>query len=155
MRSGVVVERGTPYDIYLRSDNAFVVDFIGRANFLEATLTGYQDDGHVLVSCALGNIVCIAPPDLAPGTKVTIYARPESFEIVPSSSPVGENEFEGTVTELLFAGEAHEAEISVGEASILAKLRFQIPLKKGEKVRLRIDREWCRALDPREGHDIG
>jgi iron(III) transport system ATP-binding protein len=150
MRGGVIVERGTPYDIYLRSDNPFVVDFIGRANFLEATLSGYQDDGHALVSCALGNIVCIAPPDLAPGTKVTIYTRPESFEILPPSSPACENEFEGTVIGLLFAGEAHEAEISVGEVTILAKLRFQIPLKKGDKVRLHIDREWCRVLDPRE-----
>jgi iron(III) transport system ATP-binding protein len=150
MRGGVIIERGTPYDIYLRSDNPFVVDFIGRANFLEATITGYRDDGHAVVSCALGNITCIAPPDLAPGTKVTMYTRPESFEVVPPSSPARENEFEGTITSLLFAGEAYEAEVSVAGAVILAKLRFHVALNKGDKVRLCIDREWCRALDPRK-----
>jgi len=150
MRGGVIVERGTPQDIYLRSNNPFVVDFIGRANFLEATVKGYQDENHAIVSCALGDIVCSAPSDLAPGTGVTIYTRPESFEVAPSSSSPMENEFEGTVTDLLFAGEAHEAEISVGGARILAKLKFHIPLKKGDKVRLHIDREWCRALAPGE-----
>jgi iron(III) transport system ATP-binding protein len=150
MRGGAIVERGTPQDIYLRSNNPFVVDFIGRANFLDATIKGYQDEHHAIVSCALGDIVCNAPSDLGIGTKVTIYTRPESFEVVPPSSPPIENEFEGTVTSLLFAGEAHEAEISVGGARVLAKLKFHIPLKKGDKVRLHIDREWCRALDPAE-----
>jgi iron(III) transport system ATP-binding protein len=150
MRGGVIVERGTPQDIYLRSNNPFVVDFIGRANFLDATIKGYQDERHAIVSCALGDIVCNAPSDLGIGTDVTIYTRPESFEVVPPSSPPIENEFEGTVTSLLFAGEAHEAEISVGGARVLAKLKFHIPLKKGDKVRLHIDREWCRALDPAE-----
>ncbi len=119
MRGGVIVERGTPQDIYLRSNNPFVVDFIGRANFLDATIKGYQDERHAIVSCALGDIVCNAPSDLGIGTDVTIYTRPESFEVVPPSSPPIENEFEGTVTSLLFAGEAHEAEISVGGAVYL------------------------------------
>ncbi|NLY29046.1 MAG: ABC transporter ATP-binding protein, partial [Firmicutes bacterium] len=122
MRNGRIVELGTPQDIYLRSNNPFVVDFIGRANFLEATLKGYQDEHHAVVECAMGNIVCSAPAGLTPGTKLTIYTRPESFEVVDPSSPPVENEFEGTITSLLFAGEAYEAEISVGGAQVLAKL---------------------------------
>ena len=150
MRGGVIVEQGTPQDIYLRSNNPFVVDFIGRANFLDATIKGYKDQHHAIVSCALGDIVCSAPSDLGIGTKVTIYTRPESFEVAPPSSVPLENEFEGAVTSLLFAGEAHEAEILVGGARILAKLKFHIPLKKGDKVRLHVDPEWCRALSPGE-----
>lgn len=150
MRGGSIVERGTPQDIYLRSNNPFVVDFIGRANFLNATVKGYQDENHATVSCALGDIVCSAPSGLSIGTEVTIYTRPESFEVAPPSSPPVENEFEGTVTSLLFAGEAHEAEVSVGGTRVLAKLKSHTPLKKGDKVRLHIDREWCRALNPAE-----
>ncbi|MGB4337819.1 MAG: ABC transporter ATP-binding protein [Bacillota bacterium] len=163
MRAGSIVERGTPQDIYLRSNNPFVVDFIGRANFLKATITGYKDDTHAVVSCAMGNIVCSAPPRLPVGTEVTIYTRPESFEMAPhvsdasdapdasapSQSPV-ENVFEGTITSLLFAGEAHEAQVSVGGASILVRIKSHNPLRKGDRVRLRIDSEWCRALDPAE-----
>ena len=35
MRSGRVVEMGTPWEIYFESDRRFVADFIGRANFIE------------------------------------------------------------------------------------------------------------------------
>lgn len=150
MREGIVVERGTPQDIYLRSNDPFVVDFIGRANFLDATIQGYQDEDHCVVTCALGRIVCVAPPGLEAGTSVTIYTRPESFEVIEPSSPLGENEFEGTISNLLFAGEAHEVEVSVNGARVLAKIEFQIPLKKGDPLRLRIDPQWCRALKPRE-----
>lgn len=150
MRGGSVVERGTPQDIYLRSNNPFVVDFIGRANFLNATVKGYESDHYCVVTCPLGDIVCSAPSGLKVGTSVTIYTRPESFEVISPSSPPGENEFVGTITNLLFAGEAHEIEVSVGDVHILAKIEFHVPLKKGDKVRLHIDREWCRALNPRE-----
>ncbi|HBG01434.1 MAG TPA: hypothetical protein DDW87_07675, partial [Firmicutes bacterium] len=67
-------------------------------------------------------------------------------EEVPS-----ENVFEGTVTNVLFAGEAHEIEFLIGQATILAKIEFSIPLQKGDKVRLHIDPEWCRILNPQEG----
>ncbi|NLJ80836.1 MAG: ABC transporter ATP-binding protein [Firmicutes bacterium] len=148
MRDGYIVERGTPQHIYLRSNNPFVVDFIGRANFLEAVIKSYEDENHAVVSCALGNIICSAPAGLAGGTSVTIYTRPESFEIVPSSSPAVENEFKGTVGNVLFAGEAHEVELKVDGVDVLAKMKLQTPLKRGDQVRLQIGREWCRALDP-------
>lgn len=150
MRNGSVVERGTPQDIYLRSNDKFVVDFIGRANFLEGTVQGYADEHHCVVSSPLGQIICSAQAGLESGTEVTIYTRPESFEVVSSSSPPGENEFIGTITNVLFAGEAHEVEISVGGINLLAKIEFHIPLKKGDQIKLHINREWCRALTPQE-----
>ncbi|MGB4338738.1 MAG: ABC transporter ATP-binding protein [Bacillota bacterium] len=157
MRGGSIVERGTPQDIYLRSNNKFVVDFIGRANFLKATITGYKDDSHAIVVCPMGSIVCSAPSNLSVGTEVTIYTRPESFELAPDSpaspapaDPASENVFEGTITGLLFAGEAHEAQVSVGGATILVRIKSHRQLRKGDRVRLRIDREWCRALNPAE-----
>ncbi len=79
---------------------------------------------------------------------MTIYTRPESFTVVPSESPFLENEFEGIVSNILFAGEAHEVEFTIGKATVLAKIEFDIPLKKGDKARLHIDPEWCRVLRP-------
>ena len=35
MKSGRIVEMGTPWEIYFDSDRRFVADFIGRANFIE------------------------------------------------------------------------------------------------------------------------
>lgn len=151
MQSGVVVERGTPQDIYLRSNNPFVVDFIGRANFFEAELQGYNSEERAIVSCSLGTLVCSAPPGIETGTKVTVYARPESFEVVTTTGALRENEFKAVVTNLLFAGESHEVEFSVGETNLLGKIEFQIPLEKGETVKLYVDPQWCRVLTLREG----
>lgn len=148
MRKGIVVERGTPQDIYLRSNDQFVVDFIGRANFLEATIKSYQSANRCTVTSPLGDIVCNAPQGLETGTPVTIYTRPESFTVVPPESPFLENEFEGIVSNILFAGEAHEVEFTIGKATVLAKIEFDIPLKKGDKARIHIDPEWCRVLRP-------
>ncbi len=148
MRKGVVVERGTPQDIYLRSNNQFVVDFIGRANFLQATIKSYQSSNRCIVASPLGDIVCNAPEGLATGTAVTIYTRPESFTVVPKASSPLENEFEATVTNVLFAGEAHEVEFAIGKATVLAKIEFDVPLVRGDKVRLHIEPEWCRVLRP-------
>ncbi|HBN96637.1 MAG TPA: ABC transporter ATP-binding protein [Firmicutes bacterium] len=148
MRKGIVVERGTPQDIYLRSNNRFVVDFIGRANFLEATIKSYQSANRCTVTSPLGDIICNAPEGLETGTSVTIYTRPESFTVVPPESSPLDNEFEATVTNILFAGEAHEVEFTIGKATVLAKMEFDVPLNKGDKVRLYIDPEWCRVLRP-------
>ncbi len=150
MRSGVIVERGSPEAMYFNSDDPFVVEFIGRANFLEATITGYRTPDQAVVSCPLGTLVCTAPPDLPPGSQVTLYARPEAFEVLPSDAPAEENTFEGTINTRLFAGESYEAEIDVGEARLVAKFDLTVSLKEGELVRLRLGPQWCRVLNPKD-----
>nr|NLJ01895.1 TOBE domain-containing protein [Bacillota bacterium] len=151
MRNGVIVERGTPQDIYLRSDDPFVVDFIGRANFLEAKIKSYQNESRCVVTSPLGDVVCSAPAGLEAGTPVTIYTRPESFTVLQADSGLTENVFEAKVNSVLFAGEAHEVEFAIGDATVLAKIEFDIPLRKGDSVRLHIDPEWCRVLNPKRG----
>lgn len=151
MRNGVIVERGTPQDIYLRSDDPFVVDFIGRANFLEAKIKSYQNESRCVVTSPLGDVVCSAPAGLKAGTPVTIYTRPESFTVLQADSGLTENVFEAKVNSVLFAGEAHEVEFAIGDATVLAKIEFDIPLRKGDSVRLHIDPEWCRVLNPKRG----
>lgn len=150
MRKGVVVERGTPQDIYLRSNNQFVVDFIGRANFLQGTVRSYQSANRCVVASPFGDVVCNAPQGLETGSAVTFYTRPESFTVVPASSTPQENDFEAIVSNVLFAGEAHEVEFTLGQTTLLAKIEFDIPVARGDKVRLHIDPEWCRVLNPQE-----
>ncbi len=150
MKDGVILERGTPEDIYFRADDPFVVSFVGRANFLNAELVSYQGK-YAVVRTSVGNLVCTAPQDLEPGTAVQVYARPESFEYVSSSQPVGQNEFKGMVTTLLFAGDSYEVRVAIDETRILAKLGATIKLSKGDTVRLRVPRDWCRAVLSKDG----
>src|SRR5690606_16515135 len=58
MQGGNVVQRGTPEDVYFRSNTRFVVDFMGKANFLKGTVTGTTPEGHTLVATTVGPLLC-------------------------------------------------------------------------------------------------
>ncbi|MEL6236444.1 MAG: ABC transporter ATP-binding protein [Pseudomonadota bacterium] len=76
MSQGRVEQTGSPDDIYHRPANAFVADFIGRANFFEAIV----QDGGVWVAGPGGETVALAvdpAPAFVPGAPVTLAIRPE------------------------------------------------------------------------------
>src|SRR3990172_3445850 len=55
MRSGQIVEMGSPKKIYFDADTRFVADFIGRANLVKAKVRG-EEGGYTMVECGLGTI---------------------------------------------------------------------------------------------------
>jgi len=148
MKDGVILERGTPEEIYFRADDPYVVSFVGRANFLDAELLSYQGQ-YASVSTPVGDLVCTAPPGLEAGTPVRMYARPESFQYVHPEQDPAENEITGTISTLLFAGEGYEVTVESGDTTILAKLGAEVDLREGDTVRIRVGRDWCRAVLPK------
>src|SRR5690625_1369595 len=51
MQAGQIVQRGTPEEVYFRSQSRFVVDFMGKANFLDGTVEDVAPEGnHIVVS---------------------------------------------------------------------------------------------------------
>ncbi|MEJ5199987.1 MAG: ABC transporter ATP-binding protein, partial [Anaerolineae bacterium] len=81
MNQGKIEQIGRPTEVYRRPRTRFVADFIGRANFIEATVRG-RDDG-VLIADALGATLRTPAPEGAfrPGDQVTLVVRPEMMEI--------------------------------------------------------------------------
>lgn len=78
MEKGRVAQVGTPVDLYARPASRFVAEFIGEANLLPATLTGYQD-GAALVRLDALTLKVPGPP-LPPGP-ITLMARPEAIRL--------------------------------------------------------------------------
>ncbi len=82
MNQGRAQQVGPPYEIYAYPANAFVADFIGRANFLTATVVA-TNDTQVELCLPNGKIISVpvssAPPQ---GQKVTLVIRPEVVDIV-------------------------------------------------------------------------
>ncbi len=80
MKSGGIVETGTPWEIYFDSDRRFVADFIGRANFIEGRVASVEGPDTMIAS-AIGEYLlqeedrCLAgngghgvhPPRVHPG----------------------------------------------------------------------------------------
>jgi iron(III) transport system ATP-binding protein len=81
MSKGRIMQVGTAHEIYRRPANAFVADFIGKANFLPAQVVGAFPNRLDLQ--VLGRTFSIESPDGAPrvGEHATLLVRPEAIII--------------------------------------------------------------------------
>jgi len=81
MNDGKIEQIGPPTEIYRRPQTRFVADFIGRANFVEATVRKLLD-GQLVVD-ALGTVMTIPAPSgtFKEGQPALIVVRPEMVEL--------------------------------------------------------------------------
>jgi iron(III) transport system ATP-binding protein len=81
MRDGVVRQTGTPRELYRRPRSRFVAEFLGEADFLEATVAG-QEGGTVRLDTPAGRLTAAIVGENPPtaGQKVTVCVRPESWK---------------------------------------------------------------------------
>lgn len=144
MRSGRIIEQGSPQKIYFDSDHQFVADFIGRANLVKAKILS-QDGPHTTVTCGLGTIAC-QKRDIPLGSEATLCIRPEFIRVVKGQGDGGGNVVDGRVDILIFIGEAFEAEILVGSERLVAKIHPDTPIAEGEQVSFQLDPAHCLLL---------
>jgi iron(III) transport system ATP-binding protein len=100
---GELQQLGTPEELYAKPANPFVAGFLGRANFLPATVEGLHGDR---ISCRLdaGPLWPAHPADgvdARAGAKVRVIVRPESLCLVRDPSVDG---VQGRVLDRRFAG---------------------------------------------------
>jgi putative spermidine/putrescine transport system ATP-binding protein len=99
--AGRVEQVDTPLRLYRAPQTAFVANFVGDNNVLDATVTGAANF-HVP---GLGEITAAAaPPDLAPGSKVKVAIRPEAIR--PRVDQNGANTFDFAVQALVNYGDS-------------------------------------------------
>jgi iron(III) transport system ATP-binding protein len=81
MNAGRIEQVGTAVDLYQRPNSPFVADFIGTANFLDATVVGRSGRSHEVDFKGHRLNIPNSGQDYTPGTPVTIVARPEGVEL--------------------------------------------------------------------------
>lgn len=112
MDHGVIVQVGTPDDIYDRPCNRFVAGFIGAMNFLDALVVGTRElrlNEHALPAPGF---------ELTPGSRVQVAIRPEAIQISAEGegwlpARVERVEFMGSSTRLVCAAETYQGVQSV------------------------------------------
>jgi len=105
MKDGMIQQVGSPREIYQKPLNAFVAQFIGRANILDGKIVEVKDETVILdvhgvqyeTEKTTGHSV---------GDAVKFMIRPESFII-------GGKDFEAHVTKSIFMGSHHEYEVTI------------------------------------------
>lgn len=145
MSNGLVQQVGTPTEIYELPVNRFVADFIGRSNFLEATVSAVHQE-TLAVKLSSGAILRLQSSDAhKPGDNVTLVLRPEKIDL--STEP---GNLSGTIVETMYLGT--DTSYSVQVADTLIEVRDQNGLmgsarfKRGDKVSLDIAPNAARVI---------
>ena len=122
MHDGRIQQVGTAISIYRQPRNQFVADFIGRANFLPATVNAKNDDSwSVTVQGINLNIPASASPDLKAGDEALVLARPESIRLHVEPAPSGRS-IQGTVQHTFYLGSLAEYNVEMGGQSVAVVL---------------------------------
>ena len=102
MNHGVIEQVGSPTEIYHEPATAFVADFIGTMNFLEATVAGPKQ-----IQIGDLSINCLHVPGNE-GDKITVSIRPEDVVVQDAS----DNRLQATIENIEFLGAFVRAELS-------------------------------------------
>ena len=122
MNQGYIQQIGTPEDIYNEPENAFVADFIGDSNIIDAIMV--QDE---LVDILGTKFACV-DKGFGNNTPVDVVIRPEDVELVAPEKGT----LEGVVTHLIFKGVHYEMEVLAGGFEWLVHSTALVPV--GTKV---------------------
>lgn len=105
--NGRLAQVGSPLELYRSPVSAFVGDFIGRMNFLEAGYLGRENGNH-MVRLRGGNVVSTAAAEdvvstFPLGQTINVAVRPERLALAPHGRDRGAI-LTGTVEATVFAG---------------------------------------------------
>jgi iron(III) transport system ATP-binding protein len=141
MNNGVIVQVGTPKDIYSRPASEFVANFIGRTNLIRGTLPcDAAAEAVAPVRTAMGELKSFFPAAAKGGRMTALVVRPEHIAIVKSAAMNGAetngNRLRGTVKRETYLGEIVEYLVGVDGGDILVRTPLSLDLNKGDTVTL-------------------
>ncbi len=141
MNQGYIQQIGTPESIYNEPENAFVADFIGDSNIIDAVMI--QDE---LVSF-LGKKWACVDKDFGKNKPVDVVIRPEDVILKPQ----GQGTLDGEVTHLIFKGVHYEMEVMAGGYEWLVHSTKMSPV--GTKVSISVDPFNIQIMNKPESED--
>ncbi len=127
MNQGYIQQVGTPETIYNEPENAFVADFIGDSNIIDAVML---EDKLVSI---LGTKFGCVDTGFGRNKPMDVVIRPEDVELVKPE----EGTLHGTVTHLIFKGVHYEMEVMAGGFEWLVHSTGMFPV--GTNVGIKVD----------------
>ena len=112
MRSGKIVQLGTPKEVYERPRSVFVARFLGVATLVE----GRMEEDKFFTIKATGQRLRVAHSFVEPGKTGYMVVRPEYVRLVKQGERA-ENVMEGRIVKAVFLGSTIDLTIDVGGVS--------------------------------------
>ncbi len=127
MNQGYIQQIGTPETIYNEPENAFVADFIGDSNIIDAVMLEDR-----LVSILDTKFHCV-DTGFGRNQPVDVVIRPEDVELTTPADGI----LKGTVTHLIFKGVHYEMEVTANGFEWLVHSTGMFPV--GTEVGIKVD----------------
>jgi len=150
MDGGRIVQEGTPKEIYERPATRFVANFVGSANFMPGEVVEHGMSGRMKVKAGGGVLEATCPKGISVGDQVTLSVRPENVRI-HRQEPHVPNVLAGTVTQVLFLGEAVDARVAVDGTSLVARVHPGTPITVDDHVWVEVPPEACTVIHDEHG----
>ena len=142
MNQGYIQQIGTPEDIYNEPQNAFVADFIGDSNIINATMI---EDKLVEIFGAKFECVDTGFGKMKP---VDVVIRPEDIDLLEP----GQGSLDGVVTHIIFKGVHYEMEVTTPDGyEWLVHSTDMFPV--GTKVSIHVDPFDIQIMNKPESED--
>ncbi|MQY15964.1 Spermidine/putrescine import ATP-binding protein PotA [Streptomyces sp. RB5] len=165
MNAGRVEQLGAPAELYENPRSAFVANFLGQSNLIEAGISGTDGDDILL---SVGDAKLTLPKSrthaasTATGGTVLAGIRPEKITMTPRAAeadiPGGRNRLTGTVVDASFTGVSTQYVVkspACPELAVFAQNAERERLAPGADVVLHWDPAHTFGLDGREDIDAG
>ena len=113
MQDGVIIQVGTPRDIYQFPKNAFVASFVGETNFISGKVQDVSN-GTVTIETPVGTLHSeTVYRELTTGTPVQCSIRPEALVMdgVQNGNNRAENRIDAKVTAVNYLGRVEEYQL--------------------------------------------
>ncbi|HEX9446860.1 MAG TPA: TOBE domain-containing protein, partial [Dongiaceae bacterium] len=155
MNRGRIEQQGTPDEIYMQPETAFVAGFIGRTNWFRGNLSAGSGDGYARFTTATGTVLAIRAPAAMRRGIGDICIRPERMTVGEASAKAGrsgENILPGRVVDVVNMGaEIHYiVDGAEGRIMVVEPNRQGPRVHSGDQVSLLFHAEDC-AILPRDG----
>ncbi|MEW2548114.1 ABC transporter ATP-binding protein [Streptomyces sp. NPDC047002] len=144
MEFGRIVERGPAQQIYARPRSEFTARFMGISNSIPGTVTACDDD-LVDITLPHGSLRCVAAGDLAEGSQVNVFIRPESLSL--SRKDATGKGWKGTVEFSIYHGDCWDYHVRVGDTLLRSRIyKEKVGLSHGDPVFVSPDEETAIAI---------
>jgi spermidine/putrescine transport system ATP-binding protein len=148
MSNGRVEQVGTPSDVYEEPSTAYVADFLGVSNLMEASADGGGHDGQARIRLGDFQLAAAGGETDARG-EVKITIRPERVQLEDSGT-TGENRVPGMVERVVYVGSTMQVIVHLASGQTLQawipNRGEGLPYQQGTPVAVHLPAEALRVL---------
>jgi iron(III) transport system ATP-binding protein len=152
LEEGVLVQSGSPEDIYHHPATPFVARFTGLAGELRVRVMAHASGGLLELTAASGEgirLPALRPagadsgPTPRPGDEALLAIRPTGVHLAASASASDERHLTGRVADVAFRGRGYEYAIDLPGLGRLTGVFARHRADRGDEAGLRLDPEGC------------